>query len=129
MQFPRDTDYIAQVIKELFDQGLFPIWERDNSYLIEGVYSLVNKDLIHDVERWCSETRYATAIQYCIPKRTVAQTEFLDNLNLKLSRQLYGTPYDADLPIIPIEELEEWGCTTETLTKSLKLVPDLTIKL
>ena len=27
MQFPRDTDYIAQVIKELFDQGLFPIWE------------------------------------------------------------------------------------------------------
>ena len=45
-------------------------------------------------------------------------------MNLKLSRQLYRRPYDADLPVIDDEELEEWGCTTETLGKSLQLVPD-----
>ena len=124
MRFTRDTDYIAQEVRKDLDQGQFPYWEQKNSEVFLGVYTLVYKDLIHDFERWCAETRYAHAVLHCTPKLTVPHVEFLDRLNLKLGRQLYRMPYDAGLPIIADEELEEWGCTTETLGKSLQLVPD-----
>ncbi|SVB70693.1 uncharacterized protein METZ01_LOCUS223547 [marine metagenome] len=87
-------------------------------------YPLPSQEKVHESERWCAEVRYATAVLHCTPKLTVPHVEFLDRLNLKLGRQLYRMPYDADLPIIADEELEEWGCTTETLGKSLQLVPD-----
>ena len=87
-------------------------------------YPLPSQEKVHESERWCAEVRYACAVLHCTPKLTVPHVEFLDRLNLKLGRQLYRMPYDADLPIIADEELEEWGCTTETLGKSLQLVPD-----
>ena len=87
-------------------------------------YPLASQEKVHESERWCAEVRYACAVLHCTPKLTVPHVEFLDHLHLKLGRQLYRMPYDADLPIIADEELEEWGCTTEILGKSLRLVPD-----
>ena len=122
MRFTRDTDYIAQEVRKCLDQGYLPHWEEDDSCIL--MYPLPSQEKVHESERWCAEVRYACAVLHCTPKLTVPHVEFLDRLNLKLGRQLYRMPYDADLPIIADEELEEWGCTTETLGKSLRLVPD-----
>ena len=127
MRFTRDTNYIAQEVRKRLDQGYLPYWEQDDSCIL--MYPLPSQEKVHESERWCAEVRYAEvryadAVLHCTPKLTVPHVEYLDRLNLKLGRQLYRMPYDADLPIIADEELEEWGCTTETLGKSLRLVPD-----
>ena len=124
MRFTRDKEFISQEIRKILSQGWFPSWTEKNETIYQSLSSGINKTLEYDLETLCSEWRYSFAVRDCTPKLTVPQVEFIDSLQKKVVSQVLRMPYDISLPNIPIEELEEWGCTTATINDSLLLVPD-----
>ena len=124
MKFIRDKEFISQEIRKILGQGRFPIWNENNEAIYQSLSSGINKTLEYDLETLCSEWRYSFAVRACTPKLAVSQVEFITRLQKKVCSQVLRMPYDISLPNIPIEELEEWGCTTETINDSLLLVHD-----
>ena len=124
MKFIRDNEFISQEIKKILSQGRLPSWTEKNESIYQSLSSGINKTLEYDLETLCSEWRYSFAVRDCTRKLTVPQVEFIDSLQKKVVSQVLRMPYDISLPNIPFEELEDWGCTTETINVSLLLVPD-----
>ena len=124
MKFTRDKKFISQEIRKILSQGWFPSWTEKNGTIYQSLSSGINKTLEYDLETLCSEWRYSFAVRDCTPKLTVPQVEFIDSLQKKVASQVLRMPYSISLPNISIEELEVWGCTTETINDSLLLVPD-----